>query len=56
MKFLADEGLDAPIVTALRQAGLDVEYVLEKGQGTSDEQVLTRATKEHRILITQDMD
>lgn len=29
MKFIADEGVDAPIVSALRNKGYDVVYILE---------------------------
>ena len=29
MKFLADEGVDKPIVIALREAGFDIDYILE---------------------------
>lgn len=29
MKFLADEGVDKPIVTALRNVGFDVVHILE---------------------------
>ena len=37
MKFLADEGVDKPIVTALRNAGLNVDYILEFAPGADDE-------------------
>ena len=40
MKFLADEGVDKPIVTALRNAGLNVDYILEFAPGADDEFVL----------------
>jgi hypothetical protein len=33
MKLLADEGVDKPIVGALRQAGFDVIYILESNPG-----------------------
>jgi len=56
MKFLADEGVDKPIVDRLRSSGFDVHYVLETHQGSDDEQVLLLANEENRILITQDKD
>ncbi len=56
MKFLADEGVDKPIVTALRNAGLNVDYILEFAPGADDEFVLHHAFSQKRILITQDKD
>lgn len=56
MRFLADEGVDKPIVMHLRAAGFDVHYILETYQGAEDEKVLLIAAKEKRILITQDKD
>jgi predicted nuclease of predicted toxin-antitoxin system len=56
MKFLADEGVDKPIVDLLRQSGFDVHYILETNRGAEDEQVLSIANREERILLTQDKD
>jgi predicted nuclease of predicted toxin-antitoxin system len=56
MKFLADEGVDKPIVDQLRNSGFDVHYVLETHQGCDDENVLLLANDEDRILLTQDKD
>ena|SRR5687768_14181350 len=56
MKLLADEGVDKPIVDALRGAGLDVVYILETNQGADDEFILSFANTEQRILLTQDKD
>ena len=56
MKFLADEGVDKPIVMALRIAGFDVDYILEIAPGSDDEFVLNLAFTQNRILITQDKD
>ena len=56
MKLLADEGVDRPIVTALRNAGFDVVYILETNQGAEDEFILSLAYRDERILITQDKD
>ena len=33
MKLMADEGVDKPIVNALRKTGFDVVYILETKQG-----------------------
>lgn len=56
MKFLADEGVDKPIVTMLRNAGFDIGYILELIPGADDETVLELAHSQQRILITQDKD
>ena len=56
MKFLADEGVDKPIVDQLRNSGFDVHYVLETHRGSHDEKVLLLANEEDRILLTQDKD
>jgi predicted nuclease of predicted toxin-antitoxin system len=56
MKFAADEGVDKPIVDALRQAGFDVLYILETNQGADDEFILRLANTEQRVLLTQDKD
>jgi hypothetical protein len=37
MNLLADEGIDKPIVDALRNAGFDVVYIVETNLGASDE-------------------
>ncbi len=56
MKFLADEGVDKPIVTQLRTAGFNIDYVLELIPGADDQTVLELAYSQQRILITQDKD
>ena len=56
MNLLADEGIDKPVVDALRQAGFDVQYVLESNPGADDELILSIANTQQRILLTQDKD
>ena len=56
MKLMADEGVDKPIVDALRKAGFDVAYILESHQGAEDDYILNLANKQERILLTQDKD
>ncbi len=56
MKILADEGVDKPIVTALRNVGFDVAYILETNAGAEDNSILELAYSQQRILITQDKD
>ncbi|MGE0213797.1 MAG: DUF5615 family PIN-like protein [Parvibaculaceae bacterium] len=56
MRWLADECVDSAIVTLLRQAGHDVVYVAEEAAGETDDAVLDRASREQRILLTEDKD
>jgi len=56
MKFVADEGLDLPIVKALRAEGHEVFYIKEEHPGFSDEDVLKIANQKGDILITSDKD
>lgn len=56
MNFLADEGVDKPIVELLRNNSFDVVYILETNQGTDDEFILALANDDKRILLTQDKD
>ena len=56
MNLIADEGVDKPIVDALRISGFDVQYILETNQGADDEFILHLAKSEQRILVTQDKD
>ena len=56
MKFLADECCDTGLVASLRKDGHDVLYVTEKKAGAIDDEILSDAWKEERILITEDKD
>jgi predicted nuclease of predicted toxin-antitoxin system len=56
IKFVADEGVDAPIVRLLRQNGFDVFYIAEESPSIDDTIVLKIANTENRILITKDKD
>ena len=56
MKFIADEGIDFPIVAELRIRSHDVLYIAEETPGLDDEFVLKKAFDEKRLLITQDKD
>lgn len=56
MVLLADECIPAPIVRRLRSEGLDVEYVLEDAPGVTDPDVLARAGRGGRLLLTEDRD
>jgi predicted nuclease of predicted toxin-antitoxin system len=56
MIFLADEGVDGPVVKHLRENGYDVTYIAEMATGIDDETILELAKNENRILITRDKD
>ena len=56
MKFLADEGVDAPIVKALKEEGFHVFYIAEEDPGIEDEAILQKAQAEELTLITRDKD
>lgn len=56
MKFLADEGIDKPIVDLLRSENFDVVYILETYRGMDDDLIMAKANAEERVLLTQDKD
>ena len=56
MRFLADENVDFPVITILRQHGYDIRSVLEEFPSIDDDFVLNLANKDNRILITLDKD
>jgi len=56
LKFHANENTEAEAVAFLRSSGHDVTYAAEIQPRASDEEVLDRATREGRILITSDKD
>jgi predicted nuclease of predicted toxin-antitoxin system len=52
MHFLANENFPGDAVSALRDAGYDVAWVRTDGAGSPDRDVLARAVRESRILLT----
>lgn len=56
MKYLADENVHSGIVAWLRGQGLDVKWSAETQRGWSDADLLSLATREQRIIITDDLD
>ena len=56
MKLIADEGVDRPIVLALRSASFDVEYYAEMAPSTADEVILAHANNDQVLLLTTDKD
>lgn len=51
MNFVADEGIDGPIVEVLRENKHYVWYVAEMDPGISDEEVLSLANRENALLL-----
>ena len=56
MNLVADEGVEASIVSALRDAGYSVVYVAEEAPSTADPHVLGLARAIDSLLITADKD
>ncbi|MEK6748584.1 MAG: DUF5615 family PIN-like protein [Pseudomonadota bacterium] len=56
VKILVNENFPAPSVTLLRVAGYDVVSITEACPGIDDGEVLLRATRELRWLVTFDRD
>lgn len=56
LRFLADESCDFAVVRALRADGYDVVAVSEVTRCSTDHEVIAKAYKEKRILITEDKD
>ena len=53
---MADESCDFGVVRMLRSSGYDVKAIVELMPSASDLQVLREATREGRILLTEDKD
>jgi len=56
MQFLANENFPLASVRRLRSAGHDVAAVIEDSPGDKDHEVLARAAREERIILTFDRD
>jgi predicted nuclease of predicted toxin-antitoxin system len=56
MRILANENFPADAVDALRVSGHDVAWVRSDRPGISDREVLERAQREARLVITFDKD
>ena len=56
MHFVADEGLDTPIVELLRNNSYEIFYIKEEHPGFADEDVLKIANQRNSVLITTDID
>ncbi len=56
MRWLADECVAAPLVEFLRSLSHDVLYIAESAAGLSDTDVIELASREKRLLLTEDKD
>jgi len=57
VKFLADMGISMATVHALREAGEEVVHLREEGLHTmQDDQILAKAIREQRVILTYDLD
>lgn len=56
MKFLANENFPISSVRLLRNTGYDIVSIAEDMSGAKDQDVLARAHKEGRIILTFDKD
>jgi predicted nuclease of predicted toxin-antitoxin system len=56
VRWLADECVAAPLVEFLHGLAHDVYYVAESDSGLSDMEVIELASREKRILLTEDKD
>lgn len=56
MKYLADENFPGPAVRLLRRHGFDISWIRESCPGITDEEVISKAFTENRVLLTFDKD
>jgi len=56
VRFLANENFPGDAVKALRAAGHDLAWVRTDAPGSTDPDVLARAVRENRVLLTFDKD
>ncbi len=57
MKFLADENISTETIEFLKQRGFDIKDAYESGlQGCPDEEIVSFASREKRIILTFDLD
>jgi predicted nuclease of predicted toxin-antitoxin system len=54
--IIADECVNRKLVTALREVGYEVNYILEVDSGIPDIEVLKTSEKLKGVLITEDSD
>lgn len=56
MRFLADENFPLRSIELLANSGQEISAIIRETPGLSDEQVLSRAVRQGRVLLTFDRD
>ena len=56
MRWLIDECVDAALVALLRESGHDAVYMSDVAPRATDVEVMNRAHRESRLLLTEDKD
>jgi predicted nuclease of predicted toxin-antitoxin system len=56
VRWLADECVDAAVVTQLRRLDHDVVYAAESASSAPDSEIIALAEQDERILLTEDKD
>jgi predicted nuclease of predicted toxin-antitoxin system len=57
MKFLADMGISQKVVRTLRESGYDIKHLRDEGlQRLRDPQIIEKAKRENRVILTFDLD
>jgi predicted nuclease of predicted toxin-antitoxin system len=56
VRWLVDECVDADLAALLRRSGHDVVYMSEVDPRAADTEVMNRADRENRLLLTEDKD
>jgi predicted nuclease of predicted toxin-antitoxin system len=56
LRFMADESCDFAVVRALRAEGYDVLAVAEVAPRSVDREVIEQASRDNRVLLTEDKD
>lgn len=56
IRFLLNENVPLASICLLRQAGWDIAAIIEDSPGVSDTEVMARAHREQRIIVTFDRD
>lgn len=54
--ILADENIDAHLVSVLRSNNIDVSFIKEDHRGVTDEEVVRLSKNPPRIILTEDKD
>ena len=54
--IIADENIDARIISFLRASDIEVYSVIENKPGISDEEVIFLAKEKNQIILTEDKD